>query len=130
MFNKLEVKESRISGKGLFATRLIKKDEPVVEWNPKIITKEEASRLPLDEQKHYLYPEGEVMLWMQVPERYMNHSCNANTRVVGRSDVASRDILTGEEITSDYLDLDTEDFECNCGAENCRQLIRASGFSK
>lgn len=62
------------------------------------------------------------MLWMQPPERYMNHSCDANTYVVGRSDVALRDILPGEEITSDYLDLDTENFMCNCNAENCRGM--------
>jgi len=127
MFNKFEVKESEISGKGLFATSLIKKGETVVEWNPKVITKEEASKLPPDEQKHYLYPEGDTMLWMQPPERYMNHSCDANTHVVDRSDVASRDIAVGEEITSDYLDLDTEDFECNCGAKNCRRPAKNQG---
>jgi SET domain-containing protein len=120
MSGKIEVKNSKISGKGLFATSLIKKGETVVTWNPKVITKEEASNLPEDEQKHYLYLEGDTMLWMQPPERYMNHSCDANTHVVGRSDVALRDILPSEEITSDYLGLDTEDFECGCGAKNCR----------
>jgi SET domain-containing protein len=126
MSDKFVAKESKISGKGLFATSLIKKDETVVEWHPKVITKEEAISLPADEQKHYLYPEGDIMLWMQPPERYMNHSCDANTRVVGRSDVALWDILPGEEITSDYLDLDTEDFECNCGAKNCRRPAKSS----
>jgi len=116
-----KVKDSRINGKGLFATNLIKEGEVVVAWNPKVLTKEEAAKLPPEEQKHYLYPEGDNMLWMQPPERYINHSCDANTHVVGRADVALRDILPGEEITSDYLDLDTEDFGCNCGAKNCRR---------
>ena len=121
MAEKFEVKTSWISGKGLFATTLIKKGETVISWNPKVLTKEEASKLPQDEQKHYLYPEGDNMLWMQPPERYMNHSCDANTHTVNRSDVALRDIQSGEEITSDYLDLDTEDFICSCGSANCRR---------
>ncbi len=121
MQQKFEVRDSKINGKGLFATSLITKGETVVEWHPKVLTKAEAGQLPNAEQKHYLYPDGEKMLWMQPPERYMNHSCDANTHVVGKSDVASRSILAGEEITSDYIDLETENFECNCGALNCRR---------
>lgn len=118
---RFEIRSSAIQGKGLFAVTLIKKGETVVDWHPKVLTKDESKKLPADEQKHYLYPDGENMLWMQPPERYMNHSCNANTHVVRKSDVASRDIQPGEEITSDYLDLETENFKCNCGAINCRK---------
>jgi SET domain-containing protein len=112
--------ESPISGKGLFAIEKIKKGEVVVSWNPKVLSQQETTKLPTHERKHYTYPEGDHVLWMQPPERYMNHSCDANTQVVGRSDVASRDIAIGEEITSDYLDIETEDFVCNCGSANCR----------
>jgi len=121
MKSKYEVRNSKINGKGLFATGLIKAGETVINWNPKVLTKKEASDLPEEEQKHYLYPDGENMLYMQPPERYMNHSCSANTKVADRSDVATRDIDTGEEITSNYLDLDTEDFICDCGSMNCRK---------
>lgn len=62
---------------------------------------------------------------MQPPERYINHSCYANTVVVGQSDVASRDIPPNTEITSDYIDIETENFECNCGAVNSRGASRA-----
>lgn len=122
---KFKVKNSKIHSKGLFATELIKQGETVVAWNPKVLTKEQAKKLPANEQKHYLYPDGNNMLWMQPPERYMNHSCDANTHAVGKSDVALRDIQEGEEITSDYLDVETEDFVCNCGAKNCRQSRKA-----
>ena len=117
---KFEVKDSVIQGRGLFAIQKINSGEVVVSWHPKILTKEEAGALPAEEQEHYLYPEGDHLLWMQPPERFMNHSCNANTHVVGKSDVALRDISPGEEITSDYIDLETEHFTCNCGAANCR----------
>ena len=130
MSYKFEVKSSAIGGKGLFATSQIKKGETVVAWNPKVLTKDQASKLPADEQNHYLYPDGNNMLWMQPPERYMNHSCDANTRVVGKSDVALRDIQKGEEITSDYLDLDIEDFECNCLTKNCRRPSKTNSELK
>lgn len=116
---KFEVRNSSISGKGLFAITLIKVNETVVSWHPKVLSREEADALPVSEQ-HYLYPDGDKVLYMQAPERYMNHSCEPNTHVVGKSDVASRDIKPGEEITSDYMDLETENFICQCGSKNCR----------
>ena len=116
---KFEVRNSSISGKGLFAITLIKVNETVVSWHPKVLSREEADALPVSEQ-HYLYPDGDKVLYMQAPERYMNHSCESNTHVVGKSDVASRDIKPGEEITSDYMDLETENFICQCGSKNCR----------
>ena len=120
----IEIKDSQLNGKGIFAIRLIEKGEVVFEWHPKVLTKEEASKLPADELKHFTYPDGENILWMQPPERYINHSCESNTVVVGRSDVASLDILPGEEITSDYIDLETENFECNCKSKKCKGVSR------
>lgn len=116
---KFEVRNSDISGKGLFAITPIRAKETVVSWHPKVLSREEADALPTSEQ-HYLYPGGDKMLYMQAPERYMNHSCEPNTHVEGKSDVASRDIKPGEEITSDYMDLETENFICQCGSRNCR----------
>ncbi len=119
----IEIKKSDIIGKGIFAMSLIKKGATVLTWNPKILTREEADKRPNEEKDHYLYPEGDKMLWMQPPERYINHSCDANTHVVGQSDIASRDIQPGEEITSDYMDLETEDFQCQCGSPKCRNPV-------
>lgn len=116
----VEVKQSHIVGKGLFAKKQIKKGTVVVQWHPQVLTQLEASKLPAEEQAHYLYPEGDKILWMQSPERYINHSCEPNTHVVGQSDVASRDIQVGEEITSDYMDIETENFACSCGSAKCR----------
>lgn len=116
---KFEVRDSAISGRGLFATLTIKAGEVVVTWHPKVLTREQADALA-ESEKHYLYPERNKMLYMQAPERYMNHSCGPNTHVVGNCDVASRTIEPGEEITSDYMDLETENFVCKCGSPNCR----------
>lgn len=119
---KFEVRGSKIDGKGIFTTAFIQKGEVVLKWNPKVFTPAQAESLPEEEKAHYTYPEGDHILWMQPPERYVNHSCEANTRVIGRSDVASRDIHEGEEITSDYMDLETESFQCNCGSKRCRGI--------
>ena len=118
--DKIEVKQSLIVGKGVFAKELISKDSIIFQWRPKVLTKEEASKLPKEEREHYLYPNRDMMLWMQPPERYINHSCEPNTHVVRQSDVALRDIKPGEEITSDYMDLETENFKCHCGSKKCR----------
>lgn len=117
---KVEIRDSNINGKGLFATAIIRQGETVLHWHPKVLTKQQASELPVEEQEHYLYPDGDNMLWMQPPERHVNHSCEPNTHVEGRSDVASRNIQAGEEITSDYMDIETENFKCSCGSPNCR----------
>ena len=122
----IEIKDSSLNGKGVFAKRLIKKDEVIFTWHPKVLTKEEVSQLPEDELKHYTYPEGDTILWMQPPERYINHSCEPNTIVVNQSDVASKDIMPNEEITSDYIDVETENFTCRCGSTKCRGFSRAS----
>ncbi len=39
---------------------------------------------------------------MQSPEKFVNHSCEANTQVRNHGDIAIRNINKGEGITSDY----------------------------
>ena len=117
--------QSGIDKKGVFAARDFKKGEVVMAWHPiKILTKEEADRLPYF-LKHFVsnYRDGEYIL-QDEPERYVNHSCDPTTKVEGMADVAARDIRKGEEITSDYSDGGLLiHFECTCGSKNCRKHI-------
>ena len=53
---------------------------------------------------------------MKLPEKYVNRSCNANTKSKNLCDVAIRDIKKGEEITSSYKN---NSFKCKCGDKNC-----------
>jgi SET domain-containing protein len=70
---------------------------------------------PLDEKTYVI---------LQPPERFVNHSCDNNTVANDFADVAIKDILIGEEITSDYsLDGAAQRFSCSCGADNCRGTI-------
>jgi hypothetical protein len=70
-------------------------------------------------------PAGNYLLCWDAA-RFVNHSCAATCRNVGaRFDVAIRDILPGEQITSDYAELNIADeFDCLCGAPDCRGTIQ------
>ncbi len=100
------IKKSRIgqfsNGKGVFAKRDFKKDEVVIKYNLKPLTKEEFENLPEDE-KEFTHKHQEVMQLYSIPERYVNHSPHPNTiqDLERKCDVAKRDIKKGEEITTD-----------------------------
>lgn len=73
-------------------------------------------------------------LWIDPGEgifRYLNHSCDPNTAIVGRKKlIARKKIKAGEEITIDYSMTDADeywelDYICNCGAKTCRKHIRS-----
>lgn len=120
------VKRSKIEGLGVFALRNFKKGETVIKWDTSNqLTSEEVKSLPESEKKYISFLDGKNIL-MQPPARYVNHSCDANTEVDNFCDVAKRDIKKGEEITSDYSETETPDFEmvCHCGSKNCRQIIK------
>lgn len=61
------------------------------------------------------------------PWRYLNHSCDPNAAVRGRTLVALRPIAAGEDVVFDY---DTTEFEladpfvCGCASPECRRAIR------
>ena len=112
------VKKSKINGKGIFAKRDFKKGEVILKWNPKKLTKEEVDKLTI-KQKYYLYQEKNKYFLMQPPEKYVNHSCIANTVAKNKSDIATRNIKKNEEITSSYANLN---FKCKCGSRNCKNF--------
>lgn len=59
--------------------------------------------------------------------RFLNHACAPNTRLEGRSLVATKRIRAGEEITFDYETTEWDmaaPFPCGCNAATCRGLIR------
>jgi len=61
------------------------------------------------------------------PWRFLNHRCEPNAIVVGRTLVAHRAIAAGEEITFDYTTTEAamaEPFRCGCGAARCLGEVR------
>lgn len=62
---------------------------------------------------------------MGEPERFLNHSCNPNTKVENKQNITTRDIKAGEEITIDYQDtpIGIHPMNCFCNEENCKGVI-------
>jgi len=97
------VKESEIEGFGLFAKRDFEIGEVILHWNPKKLTDSDIEKLTEDEKKRYMNTlEDGTKVLMGIPERYVNHSDTPNTKPEGQTDIATRDIQAGEEITSSY----------------------------
>jgi len=132
--NKVEVKDSNIEGKGVFALIDISKGEVILEMDDSHVVKDKKDLT--EYQKNYecdWLEDGKIIL-MQSPEKHINHSCEPNTYVKTidgiRKVVAMRDIKKGEEITYDYAingyyDSDTV---CHCGSKNCRGTLSPNFF--
>ena len=137
---KTEVRESKIHGRGLFATTEIVKDEIVAVKGGHIVGRtalrgEITPRLGPVEiqigQDLFIAPvieeerEGSML--------YSNHSCNPNLGMRGEiTFVAMRHIRAGEELTHDWATTDDDDYsvECKCGAPNCRKILTGKDWQR
>ncbi|MCX6819477.1 MAG: hypothetical protein NT129_05785 [Candidatus Aenigmarchaeota archaeon] len=127
----ITVKKSRIEGKGIFAARNFKQGDIILKWNPRVLTTEQAKQVQENKKRYLYYSKGKHIL-MHAPEKYVNHSCEANTYVKAFCDIAKRNIKKGEGITSDYAKaVGTElNMKCNCGSKACRRIIRKNKSTK
>ncbi len=79
----------------------------------------------VDFDRYVLPPKGS-------PGWFMNHSCDPNCVIMGRTRVvALRRIEPGEEVTFDYsTNVGWEGFsmKCSCGAEDCRKVVTSYQF--
>jgi hypothetical protein len=133
MSDKIEIRESATHKKGMFAKIAFHKDEVTFIKGGHILTKKQIfsagiinSYHPIDDIYFLGATNAEEEEKIKL---YVNHSCNPNCGIRGEiTFVAMRDIVVGEELTIDYAILDDEDdknynFECTCGALNCRKII-------
>jgi SET domain-containing protein len=132
----VEVRESSIEGRGLFATVRIRRGEVVSRLGGRLVITHELYRL-LEHSDHYVdsITVGEDV-HLVLPHRrmngYGNHSCDPNLWWDGFYELsARRDIHAGEELTSDYAASTTEEtwsMRCTCGASSCRGTVRGSDY--
>ena len=141
-----ELRDSRIQGRGAFATRPIKKGERIVEYLGERISQREADKRYDDttmERHHtFLFSVDERTVIDAThtgnDARFINHSCDGNCEaVVDQRRIfieALRDIAPGEELAYDYGyergepedDAELEAmYPCRCGAAKCRGTILA-----
>ena len=133
-----KVKNSKIHGRGLYATADIKEETQIIQYVGEKITKKESTKRALEwEEQARETGEGLVYIFElddtydidgrlgENPARYMNHSCDGNCEAINYDGeiwiVARKDIKKGEELVYDY-GYDMEHFldhPCLCGADNC-----------
>jgi SET domain-containing protein len=135
------VRRSRIHGRGVFATRTIRKGTDIIEYRGQRITMEEADEQPVADPRNpyhtFLFEldDGRVIdaAVRGNAARWINHSCDPNCEPYeddeGRVYIAAkRTIRKGEELGYDYrLNFGgrltkklKEAFACRCGARRCR----------
>jgi uncharacterized protein len=137
---KTEVRESKIHGRGLFATADIGKDEIVAVKGGHIvdrkILREKITPVlgPVEIQiDDDLFITPVTKEERELSMLYLNHSCDPNLGVRGEiTFVAMRDICTGEELTHDWAMTDDDNYsiECNCGTSNCRKTLTGRDWQR
>lgn len=137
-------------GLGLFATRPLRKGDEVLRadefhipddgqiYRARIKVGETVEEIEVTPMHSVRY---EGFRAIDLPGCLMNHSCDPSTlsidvtdgegdTTVGYVQVATRDLLPGDEITCDYVlfdwDGDGHHFECHCGASACYGYV--AGF--
>ncbi|MGB8646642.1 MAG: SET domain-containing protein [Anaerolineae bacterium] len=127
---KCEVRAKGHGHNGVYSNQTIARDEVISVWGGQIMSRAQIEQLPPEIRRLSMQVEEEHYLAGASPEPadYFNHSCNPNAGLSGQIVlVALREIAPNEEICFDYATCDGTDydeFECECGASNCRRFVR------
>jgi len=138
----LEVRDSPIAERGLFATDGIVAGTVVIRFGGRTVTTAALHELfaraavagtyvdtiAIDEDRHLVLPAGSSA-------HFGNHSCDPSTWLAAGSLelVARRDLVPGDEVTSDYgVTSDDDSFRmvCTCGAASCRGIVTGSDWMR
>jgi uncharacterized protein len=123
---------SRIAGRGLFATEQISAGEIVAVKGGHIVTTTQVRELPDPLPNSEIQIADGLHLVAVSPEEYepvmlfINHSCEPNVGFAGNIIlVAMREVIAGEELTTDYALFDDYDGQmtCRCNTASCRRVI-------
>ena len=143
-----KVKNSKIHGHGIFATKEIKKNTKIIQYIGEKVTRAEGNRRSEKRLKKYLHSKktGSVYIFelnskydidgspLYNKARYINHSCDPNCEVdIVRDEIwisAIKKIKKGDELFYDYgYTFDKDDFRdhiCKCGSKRCIGFIISS----
>ncbi len=137
---KTEVRESKIHGRGLFATADIAKDEVVAVKGGHIISCKQLREKVTPQLGPVEIQIGEDLFIAPVTEDeregsmlYSNHSCDANIGMRGEiTFVDIRDIRAREELTHDWATTDDDDYSiaCKCGSPKCREILSGKDWQR
>lgn len=115
----VEVRESEIHGKGIFAAADIKSGSAIMVISGEVISEEECIKREEDNNV-YIFWNGDTYIDTINTKviKYINHNCDCNCEVLDNDEnslllSAARDIKAGEELTIDYGYEEIYD-SCNC----------------
>lgn len=133
------VRHSKIHGRGVFASRPIRKGAKIIEYTGKIISNEEADEIGISDMDGHLHTMFFTVDDHRVIDgrkggdaRFINHGCVPNCEAVQEGDrifiQALRNIAKGEELAYDYhlmvpgkiTKKVLREYICLCGHPECR----------
>lgn len=133
---KLEVRDTKKYGKGVFAKGVIKKDDVLAVFGGYVRTAVEESKLPKNFNDNGVQISKDLVITIIKRSElesasYFNHSCSPNAGFDGQIFlVAIRNIVAGEEVTFDYAMALSKSkgfrlykIKCLCGFKDCRGFI-------
>jgi len=128
---KVEIRDSPLSGEGVFAREPIAAGEVVAVKAGHVVDTQEVLRLTEEIDDFSLQIHDDLFLSPRTEAEvddlvvHINHSCDANIGFEGVAYVAMRDIAAGEELCHDYALARTAPYsmECRCGAADCRGTV-------
>jgi len=123
-----EIKESGTLGKGVFATKLIKKGDQILQFTGPVISFEQTQLKSPETRSHPLQITKNTYIDLEAPGVFVNHSCSPNAKIYKDTFlVALKNIHVGEEIFYDYSTtmMDDDDWKlmCECKNKNCRKIV-------
>ena len=129
---KTRVRASPIHGRGLFATRSIRRGEVVAVKGGHILDRRALGRSPARDVVAYIQIGDDVYIGAMTSREvrrnklFLNHSCEPNVGIRGEiTFVALRDIAPGEELTYDWAmeEHGRTRTRCACRAPSCRKIL-------
>lgn len=130
---KLEVRDTKKYGKGVFAKSDLKKDEVLAVFGGYIMTLDEENSLPntISDLAHQISDNFVIGINNSKDIQsvdFFNHNCKPNAGFNGQIFLVSmQNILEREEITFDYAMVlggnKPYSLKCSCGDKNCRKII-------
>ena len=135
---KIEIKDSPVEGKGIFALEDIPEGEKVVVFGGKYVTRREVENcrkqgklvMQWDEDLYSCEDRGDEDGY------FINHSCDPNIWLLDAYTlVARRDIKKGEELTADYAMWEADEdyvsqWECKCDSPFCRGRVTGKDWQE
>ena len=132
---RIDVRESAVHGRGVYATRLIPEGTRIIEYTGQRVSWERAADEENDPHTFIFGLDNGEVIDPTIggnDARWINHCCDPNCEAIEEDDrifiYATRDVEAGEELFYDYaLEIDepvTDEskrkFACHCGSANCR----------